>query len=364
MIAGLGLLGAVPWVVCRPLPSAPASPPPRDVSQFDAARALATARFLAATVGPRLAGSAGEWRAAAYLAGRLRALGYETHVQRVPLGPGATTCNVIGRRRVPGRPRAILIGAHTDSVPRPGCAGANDNASGVAVTLELARVVAAAELPLSLEVVFFGGEEQHGRRSLVGSAAYVASAARPRAMICLDMVGRGSWLRLVHGGPRGEALAGALGREARALGLPFHVMPGWTGSDYVSFAAAGVPAVWIQWLPDPDNHTARDTAARLNPQALGATGRLVAAALWHLSATGSGLPVTTVQRSPQVAAPEADRCGGWSIPREPPSVASGRRSVGGFYGRIVRAVVAVAASAPDGIAPGRRAEPHPRTQRR
>jgi len=76
--------------------------------------------------------------------------------------------NVIGER--PGTTHAderILIGAHYDHIP--GCAGADDNASGVAGLLEIARVLGPAPTARTVMVACWDAEEQ----GLVGSAAWV-----------------------------------------------------------------------------------------------------------------------------------------------------------------------------------------------
>lgn len=79
--------------------------------------------------------------------------------------------NVIGRRKGtdPSRP-AVVIGAHIDSVPN--CNGANDNASGVAAVLEMARVLGRARHAADLYVACWDAEE-FGQR---GSRAWVEMA--------------------------------------------------------------------------------------------------------------------------------------------------------------------------------------------
>lgn len=81
----------------------------------------------------------------------------------------------------------IVVGAHYDTVP--GTPGADDNASGVAVLLELARYVAAHPLPRPLWCVAFDLEEY----GLLGSTAYaqqLKTARQPlRLMLSLEMLG-------------------------------------------------------------------------------------------------------------------------------------------------------------------------------
>ncbi len=362
VLLSLGLLACVPWALGRPLPqpadqeppASPAATPRADYRDFSAQRALATARFLSRTIGPRPAGSAAERRAARHVAARLRALGYAVRVQHLSLGPGGgRTQNVIGLRRHPRQAGRLLLGAHLDTVARDRCPGANDNASGVGTTLELARVLARADVPCSLEIVFFGAEEQQGARSLVGSNGYVQRCVgnRPRAMLCLDMVGRGADLRLVAGSGRASRLTERLRLSARRLGLACRSETSRFGSDHAPFAAVGVPAVWLQRVPDPDNHTRRDTLDRLDPAALQGTGRLVAHMVLHLRPADLGLPELPdpAENRPQVAV---------TTPDNPARrLRSARRSVGGFHGRLVGALGCGRAPAADRFAPGHTAEP-------
>jgi Zn-dependent M28 family amino/carboxypeptidase len=81
----------------------------------------------------------------------------------------------------------ILIGAHYDTVP--GTPGADDNASGVAMLLELVRIFAAEKLAYPVRFVAFDLEEM----GLIGSQAYVAELKQQqqalRLMFSLEMVG-------------------------------------------------------------------------------------------------------------------------------------------------------------------------------
>ncbi|WP_330484429.1 M20/M25/M40 family metallo-hydrolase [Tumidithrix elongata] len=81
----------------------------------------------------------------------------------------------------------ILIGAHYDAVP--GCVGADDNATGVAVLLELARSLSANPANYPIHLIAFDMEEY----SLQGSRAYVERLKQQnqklRLMISLEMLG-------------------------------------------------------------------------------------------------------------------------------------------------------------------------------
>jgi hypothetical protein len=114
-------------------------------------------------------------------ADRLNEYGYQVALQ--DYGSGV---NVVGRK-VGSKPGQVVIGAHYDHIE--GCHGADDNASGVAATLEIARLLA---LPSFEQTVLIGcwDEEEDG---LIGSKAYVAAAQAGKDEILInynfDMIG-------------------------------------------------------------------------------------------------------------------------------------------------------------------------------
>ncbi len=100
---------------------------------------MAHVAYLSQTIGAREQGTQGEAAAAAYVSSQLASYGLGVTSQQAPITfNGRTTTNVIAR--VPGRGgpgRVMVLGAHLDTKGGP---GANDDATGVAVLLELARV--------------------------------------------------------------------------------------------------------------------------------------------------------------------------------------------------------------------------------
>ncbi len=100
---------------------------------------------------------------------------------------GKTYRNIIGRLGNPQSDSLIILGAHLDAVS--GAPGADDNASGVAVLLESARLLAQAHLHSQLLVCAFNLEELN----MIGSTSFAAklktAGARVGAMIALEMVG-------------------------------------------------------------------------------------------------------------------------------------------------------------------------------
>lgn len=182
---------------------------------------------------------------------------------------------------LPGdRPGTVIIGGHYDSVSRG--PGANDNASGVGTVLEIARVLARNGYPYTIKVIAFGAEEI----GLVGSRFYVSALAPEEradvvAMLNLDMVGVGD--ELIVGGS--DELVEIARSEASAMGLTAGDLPARLGrsSDHASFISAGVPAVFLHWLDDPNYHSPEDRAVHVREELLGYTGDLALAILERLA---------------------------------------------------------------------------------
>lgn len=97
---------------------------------------------------------------------RFTELGYETMLMEYETG-----INVVGRRAGATLPdEHVVVAAHYDHIP--GCQGADDNATGVAGTLEVARVLAEAEFDRSIVVACWDQEEV----GLIGSRVFVMDA--------------------------------------------------------------------------------------------------------------------------------------------------------------------------------------------
>jgi hypothetical protein len=131
-------------------------------------------------------------RAADYVAGELRRAGYEVATQEYDVA-GVRCANLTAEQRGSSAPgEIIVVGAHYDSAP--GSPGANDNASGVAAVLELARRFAARDTERTVRFVAFVNEEPpYFETPFMGSAVY-ARAARERGddvrgMLSLETIG-------------------------------------------------------------------------------------------------------------------------------------------------------------------------------
>ena len=259
---------------------------------FAAENALVHATYLASEIGERPAGTLGEQQAAGWLAGQFAALGYNVRVQPFPftrLGQPLVGMNVIATKPGLDGYGAVYVGAHYDTVGiAPGFLGgpgAIDNASGVGVMLEGARVAAAAFYTPTLHFIAFGAEEDY----LVGSGRYVAQlSGRDRigavGMLNLDCVGWGDEFRLLIARAEDRAFAESLGVDPDWIGPA-----GWGASDHISFADVGIPAAFFNLQRDdlacgPGYHQQSDTAELLELPALQRAGDALVTALDTLAA--------------------------------------------------------------------------------
>jgi aminopeptidase YwaD len=195
-----------------------------------------------------------------------------------------SSTNVVGVLPGPAA-RRLVIGGHYDSVE--GSPGANDNASGVAAALEVARMLRADPPPVGVEIVAFGAEEP----GLYGSRFYTQSPrlAAVAGMVNLDMVGVGD--RLLIGNTGSDArLVDAAVEVARQLGLPA-TRTRLGASDHTSFERAGIPAVFLHWTDDPRYHSPQDTPEHVRPDRLDAVIRITVG-VSRARAVGGGLSAT------------------------------------------------------------------------
>ena len=174
-------------------------------------------------------------------------------LRQVNLAVNTRQGNITGRNviaRLPGvtQPKVILGGHYDSVVDSP---GANDNASGTAVVLAIARK--AAKTPLARQAWFmaFDGEED----GLHGSKAFVSSAKPEflqglKGMFNFDMVGVND--RLLVGG------TASLTKIAKSTNPKIDTFGSRGGSDHASFASANVPVLFFYRGEDPNYHSSGD----------------------------------------------------------------------------------------------------------
>ncbi len=235
-------------------------------------------------------------RAALYVAEELRLAGGRVSEQPFEV-QGRTYRNVIALFG-PESAERLVVGAHYDTEgARP---GADDNASGVAGLLELARLLGAQPAAATVELVAYSLEEPpHFRTEQMGSHVHAASLAaakvRVRAMLALEMIGYFSdapnsqqfplgllgWLYPTTGnfitvvGKLGQgpvvrevkrAMRAASHLPVRSINAPAAV-PGIDFSDHQSYWRQGYPAVMItdtSFYRNPNYHTDQDLPATLD----------------------------------------------------------------------------------------------------
>lgn len=230
-------------------------------------------------------------RAAGYIEAQLTDAGYRVESQPYTV-EGKTVRNLIVTTpgvRAPAE--VVIVGAHYDTCSNP---GADDNASGVAGLIELARLLAGTRTDRTVKLIAFTNEEpMFFQTESMGSRVY-AKAARERhedirAVIVLEMIGyysdrpnsqrypplfglfypnRGNFLGVVANlkyGPLAKQVAQAFKRHS-SFPVEWIAAPGWVQgigwSDHWSFWQEGYPAVMLTdtaFLRNPHYHQATDT---------------------------------------------------------------------------------------------------------
>ncbi len=209
-----------------------------------------------------------------------REIGYDVIVQQVPIPagtswgirvPAGSSVNVIAEP--PGfdpRRSHVVLGAHLDTVPQ--APGAEDNASGVAVLVGLARMLQEEPAGRPVQLVAFGGEEARGSgwqwyafgsRQFVGSLTEAERGAI-QGMVSLDRVGvAAAAVPVCHGlGPA------VLADQLRAAATTRTRSCANRASDHVSFERAGIAAARIGSVPYAQYHSAGDTPRVVDAQQL------------------------------------------------------------------------------------------------
>lgn len=271
---------------------------------FDGASAY---RFLVAQcdMGPRYPGSDNHKRLQRYLAQKLEE--FDANVSLQPFEAVLTTgdtlhlVNIIGNYNLEAR-RRILFGAHYDTRPyadrdpEPGnrskpILGANDGGSGVAVLLEVARLLALTRPPVGVDIVLFDGED-YGREGtpqdyILGSTYFAEHLRgyRPHAVIIVDMVGERGAVITMEGFSKAAsfALLDELFAIAERLALPTFTRADGISliDDHLPFIRCGIPAVDLIDFDYPYWHTLEDTPDKCSAASLGDIGRVLIEYIWQ-----------------------------------------------------------------------------------
>jgi hypothetical protein len=222
----------------------------------------------------------------------------------------------------------IVIGAHYDHLgmggegsAAPGVTeihnGADDNGSGTAVLIEVAReIVAQGRLPRRIVFIAFTGEE----RGLVGSARYVRNPLFPLestvAMLNLDMVGRLSEDKLiVHGTGTAAEFDSLMDKFGQQYAFRVSKKPGGFGpSDHSSFYSAKVPVLFFFTGSHKDYHRPSDDFDKLNIEGMRRIAAMVVEIATVLAKTEARPQYKEVQDSGDLARSGGDRPYFGSIP--------------------------------------------------
>ena len=207
-------------------------------------------------IGSRVAGSGQETQAAQYITSVLQAIGYSPETQPFTAdgnNGSVTSANVVAVKKGTSA-QEIIVGAHYDSSAAG--PGADDNASGVAVMLEVARMLSNQTTPYTIRFIAFGAAES----GLLGSYAYLNQMSQEEfeniiGMIDLDSLVAGD-VTYVYSDEgqqshiRDWALEWALGngldlQTVRDVDLT-DPKTGKGTSDYAPFRDAGIPYAYFQ----------------------------------------------------------------------------------------------------------------------
>lgn len=264
--------------------------------RVDPARLRRHVEVLANEVGPRDADHPENLaKAADYLAAELAAAGAPAESQEFT-AQGPAYRNVIARVGPAGGP-LLVVGAHYDAMgefgPNP---GADDNASGAAGLVELARLLAAGKPRARVELVAYANEEppyfaSRNMGSAVHAERLLAAGRRPEAMICFEMIGYftekqpwPAWLlaRMYPAEGNFILLAGRFAdrhlaarvkagfrarRDIPAESWAGPYVAGIDASDHRNYWREGIPAVMVTdtaILRNPNYHTAEDRPETLD----------------------------------------------------------------------------------------------------
>lgn len=270
----------------------PTSPPKTaaEPARFRVAAAMQTVRLLAGRIGPREATSDAYREAAIEVQRRFEAVGFTVRRQhlRVPAGvswgvpvDAGRTWNVVAEPAGfdPSQPYQI-VGAHLDTVPQ--APGAEDNASGTAVMLELARLAGERTPRLPVVFVAFGAEEPRGDGDALhhfGSRAYVAAMAAAErrnltGMVSMDRVGVGDVVPVCTATSGAPTDRSRLLRTAARADIPAAACVN-ASSDHWSFQRAGLPGTRVGGTSYAAYHSAADLPGVVSPSQLGRVGRLM-----------------------------------------------------------------------------------------
>jgi Zn-dependent M28 family amino/carboxypeptidase len=237
------------------------------------------------SLGPRIPGTEGHAQLIKWIEEKLIEWDWKVEIQDTKI-QGRTVTNLIASREIGSN--YILIGAHydtrryADQDPDPALRkspvpGANDGASGVAVLMELARILP-QDLAIPVRLVFFDAEDNGGIGDwdwIMGSRAFVQRLEDPpQAVVVVDMVGD-SELTLYREQTSNTEILDQIWEQADELGYEGFFLQETRYAildDHTPFLEVGIPAVNIIDFDYPYWHTTGDTIDKVSPDSLRIVG--------------------------------------------------------------------------------------------
>jgi glutaminyl-peptide cyclotransferase len=253
-------------------------------SSFDGERAYLDVQRQV-SYGPRVLGSQAHQQAVAYILRELQVSHWETSIQSGEW-QGYEVANIVAKKGLEGP--WILIGAHYDSrfiadhdpdaekrdEPVP---GANDGASGVAVLLELARILP-DDLSKRVWLVFFDAEDNGnipGWEWIIGSSQFANSLSEcPDSTVVIDMIGDQD-LNIHYEHNSNLEIMEDIWSVAEDAGFGNQFVPSFRFSmldDHTPFLNIGCKAADIIDFDFPAWHTTHDTVDKVSPDSLFVVG--------------------------------------------------------------------------------------------
>jgi len=270
-----------------PAPTSTIQPSPTpELTRFDGQRAKADVQTQV-DFGARIPGSEGHAQVQEWMRTELESAGWQVEIQESE-AMGHPIENIVAKRG-DDNPQ-IILGAHYDSRmiadndPDPAnhsqpVPAANDGASGVAVLLELARVLPDDTAPVWL--VFFDAEDNgriEGWDWILGSREFVRNnPVQPRAVVIVDMIGDAD-LNIYKERYSNSDLTDEIWSVAKSLGYQDLFIPEYKYpmiDDHIPFLQAGIPAIDIIDFDYPYWHTLQDTPDKVSAKSLQAVGDTV-----------------------------------------------------------------------------------------
>lgn len=187
--------------------------------------------------------------------------------------------------------RIALIGHRDGPIPP----AANDNGSGIACQLEVARVLSRFKPKRSVEFICSTGEEGSAPGAYYFVQANKERLSNMRALINLDMIATGGRINLAESGQWHDTerieftpwLLEMIENVANELGYYVGRLKAETTSEETRFLEAGVPAAWFFKWDDYYYHSEHDSPEKVDPNSIKAVADIVAITIWRLANHGT-----------------------------------------------------------------------------